>query len=113
MMYRLLKPLAFGERIIPVNAVKRLGLDDGDIETLLNKAAIAPVNMPPLAEVPLWESRAANLLKIGILDTEQFLESANKILAEHLEVEPSTISEWKAELLRWLVPIPEDEGCHC
>lgn len=113
MMYRLLKPLAFGEHIIPANSVKRLGLDDAEIEMLLNKEAIAPVNMPPLAEVPLWKGRATELLKIGILDTEQFLETANKILAEHLGVEPSTITEWKAELLRWLVPIPEDEGCHC
>jgi len=113
MMYRLLKPLAFGERIVPVGAVKRLGLDDEAIEKLLHRGAIAPVNMPPLREIPLWKSRAAGLLKIGILDADQFLEAPNKILAEHLKVEPSAIEEWKAELLRWLIPTTEDGGCHC
>jgi hypothetical protein len=113
MMYRLLRPLAFGERIVPAGAVKRLGLDEKDIATLLDRGAIAPIAMPPLSEIPLWKPRANKLLKVGILDAGQFLEATSKMLAEYLDVEPSTIEEWKGELLRWLAPAKEDEGCHC
>ena len=103
MLCRALKPLRVGERIVPIGGVECLDVDASVLKKLLDKGAITPASGPPLSEIPLWENRAPQLAKIGILDTDQFLEANSDRLAGYLDIESGTIEAWKKELLRWLV----------
>ena len=102
MLCRVIKPLRMGNRIVPSGKVECLGLDTSVLKKLVDKGAIVSVSAPPLSEIPLWEKRASLLIKVGILDADQFLEADNGRLAGYLDVESGTIEAWKKELLRWL-----------
>lgn len=105
-MYRLLRNLAFGERIVRRGSIKKLGIPEDDIAILLERGAIAPVSSPPIEEIPMWEGRAVELEEIGIVFVEHLLEANEAEVAEHMGTTKETIQKWKEELARWLQPPP-------
>ena len=107
-MYRLMKNLIFGERIVPRGSIKRLGLDDEAIAILLERGAIALISSPPISEIPLWGKRAKKLEGAGILLVEHLLETNEAKIAEHMGATKEMVQAWKKELASWLQPPPPE-----
>ncbi len=104
-LYRALRALSKKhDEITPRGAIVRLEwLNEEQIAKLVQCGAISRVKPPPLHVIPGWKLRAGKLHKVGITDTEQFLEADNEALAEKMEVKPATIEQWKADLWTWLI----------
>ncbi len=93
-LYRLIRNLSFGERIVPRGSIKRLGLDDEAIATLLERGAIALISSPPISEIPLWGKRAKKLEGAGVLLVEHLLETDEAKIAKHMDVTKETVQDW-------------------
>ena len=112
-MYRLMKNLIFGERIVPRGSIKRLGLDDEAIAILLERGAIALIASPPISEIPLWGKKAKKLEEVGVLLVEHLLEADEAKIAEHMDVTKEAVQAWKKELAGWLQPPLPESGRRC
>ena len=110
MLYRALKDLGKGKRIIYRNSTF-FGdeLSPEAVEGLLKKGKIAEVSAPPLSVLPGFTRRAVRLQKFGIEKVDQFLEASNEELADALSVKPTTVARWKNEARSWMeVPKPQN-----
>ncbi len=103
MLYRLIRPVAFGEEIIPAGAIlperrfSRRGL-----EVLTRRGTIAPVAAPPLGGLPGWTHRAKRLEPLGLTDAAQVIEASPERIAAELGVSLSLARSWQTALLTWL-----------
>lgn len=109
-IYRVLKPLDTGKRVIQAGCFVRTGeMAEKTLVILAERGAVARIAPPPLAQLPGWKIRSARLAKAGIIDAEQFLEAEEGLLVDALKSKASLIQSWKAEVTHWLT-IPQPEG---
>ncbi len=105
MIYRIHNKLsAKKDEIIYPNSLHRLSwLDEKQIETLIETGSISRISPPPLSILPGWKARSIKLLKIRIVNAEEFLEGNVNEMSKILRVKIETIKKWKQELEdKWL-----------
>jgi hypothetical protein len=109
MIYRVLRDLSFGERIVQRGGLLKGGrLKPGAAEKLIKVGAIAEAQLPPLGILPGWKLRALRLQKYNIKTGYDLLEVNVEDLAKRMKVNPTTVRGWQAEVESWLTAKPFD-----
>lgn len=111
-LYRVLKRLDVGRRVIPAGSFLGAGtLNPEAIQRLLNVGALGELHAPPLSELPGLDSAAEQLALIGIFNADQLLECDIDKTAEQIGVTPDTVSGWVDIAGDWLtIPEPPRHG---
>lgn len=105
-LYRVRRPIAYKDEIIPVGALHRLEkIPPEGIKRMRDiRQSICEVKPPPLMALPGWKTRADKLARAGIMDAVQFLGVEPVAAADYMGVKPLTIDRWKREVMEWLTP---------
>lgn len=98
--YRILKNLLDRERRSEISALK--GLTPEQIGKLEGIGAVSRLHAPPLAILPGWADRAAQLAAINIKDGEQLLDADPVIIAAECGVSEGAARQWQREMVTLL-----------
>lgn len=81
------------------------------LNALLDSGAISEVFMPPLSELPGWETRAPRLALLDVVKVQDLLEATPEtfeaIKKEFRYKTNAPIVKWQEEALKWLIPATE------
>jgi hypothetical protein len=81
------------------------------LDKLERAGAIGLLHAPPLTELPGFDMMAERLAEIGILSADQLLEKPIDEISNGLEVDISTVRQWRADVSNWLViPVRPERG---
>lgn len=110
MIFRFLRNITVGEKIIPFGSVGPLNIPQEKIDILLERGYISPIAAPPLVELgDVWIARAARLESAGIETVEQLLDAEVRTLAKKLKIGIATLGVWQEEARAWMMV--NKEGC--
>lgn len=110
-IYRVLRPLSRGEKVIPAGKPTMLDwLNEAQREKLIQVGAVSELRAPPFEEFPGWKGKAKRLEKAGIRDVAEFLSSDNEVLAKALRCRLATVQKWKREIQAYLMIAGEERG---
>jgi hypothetical protein len=73
-------------------------------ERFIASGTLAPIQTPPLAELPDWEERAGLLAEAGVITISDLAEASDRSLARTTGKTPRIIRQWREEAERWLNP---------
>lgn len=78
------------------------------LDKLEEVGAIGLLHAPPLSELPNFDG-TEQLAAIGIISADQLLEQPIDEISNHLNIDVSTVRQWRTEVSDWLV-IPVRPG---
>ncbi len=103
-LYRVIYPVAVGERIIKPGTLSRLPeIRPTALEALVKKGTISIATLPPLAVLPGWRLRAKRVAEaLGIVDAGVFLDRNPEEVSAAVGVSVVTVKKWQADVEHWL-----------
>jgi hypothetical protein len=103
-MYRYVRhvPLATGQKYGDI--IKDGDLKQSVIDKMLASGTLVKISMPPLTELPHWESRAKILNAANVTTVSDLLLADVDNLAKKLKKPVKIIKNWQDEVTAWLRP---------
>ena len=80
------------------------------IERLIKVQAIAPVNAPPISELPGWGESAEALASIGVTTADQLLEADDAGLMRAMNSDAIQLAQMRADVKTWLT-VTDPKSC--
>ena len=80
------------------------------IERLIKVQAIAPVNAPPISELPGWGESAEALAGIGVTTADQLLEADDEGLMRAMNSDAIQLAQMRADVKTWLT-VTDPKSC--
>lgn len=102
-LYRVLRTLYRKDRTIPAgDFIAGDSYAPKALDKLEEVGAISLLHAPPLSELPGFEG-TEQLAAIGIVNADQLLECNIDETIKRLNIYPSTLRDWCAEVKAWLI----------
>lgn len=100
MIYRAMRSLDTGKRIIPAGAVfSSAEIKAGPLAKLEELGKVAPALLPPIiAMPPPWKQYATKLKRIDITDAGEWMEADPALVASALSVSKGKANDFRAQL---------------
>ena len=110
-LYRVLRTLNKGNSTIHAgDFITSAEYPPASLEKLEEVGAIGLLHAPPLAELPDFDA-AEQLATIGITQADQLLESPIDEITTRLNIDVSTVRQWRADVSNWLIiPVRPPSG---
>ena len=111
-LYRIFRTLDIGKgRVLHPGGFTRLEwVKPAGREILVERGAVGEVSAPPLGILKGWKTRAEKLLKLGIVDVVELLETSPDELAKKMNVKPATVKRWQDDAQTYLTAPPPRSG---
>ena len=108
-MYRYVRKTPLDTGIKYGDILKDDDLKEKTIKKFLVSGTLVRITTPPLSEIPTFEKRSQELIRVGIETIEDLTNANPNQVAKKTRKSVVTIRRWQSEAMQWLVPDDEKE----